>query len=436
MIDWTLFPIPESIDPEDYVIATYLIQSPAGMDTLTRMAAIAVEQTTGTWWPVPEETPEVRRQHVGRIIGMWEIPDYEGELSPEIKIRQFVVQIAYPEVNFGEQIPMLLTTVIGNISGSALKMIDLWLPKRFTAAFTGPKFGIEGVRKLLGVPKRPLLNNMIKPCTGFTPEVGAKLFYEAARAGVDIIKDDELLADPCFCPRQERVKLYMEAVERAKQEKGENTLFTVNVTDRPDKVRDNAYRAIEAGANALMINYLTAGIASLQILAEDPNINVPILAHPDFVGAMTASPVTGVASHVILGKLARLAGADMIIIGAPYGKFAVLRDKYMKLAFALRQPFHHIKPTFPMPGGGVNPGMVSALVADLGYDFIVAAGGAVHGHPMGPAAGARALRQAIDAAMEKVPIRQYAEDKPELQAALAVWGTTEEGQAKKLFDIR
>ena len=154
-------------------------------------------------------------------------------------------------MNFGPQIPMLLSTVIGNISMSGkLKLLDLQFPKNFLESFQGPRFGTQGIRDLLGVPERPLLNNMIKPCTGYTPEVGAKLFADALRGGVDIVKDDELIADPPFCPMEERIKLYMAEAKRHYERTGSKVLYTVNITDRADKIKDNAKRALDAGANA------------------------------------------------------------------------------------------------------------------------------------------------------------------------------------------
>jgi 2,3-diketo-5-methylthiopentyl-1-phosphate enolase len=424
MYDWTLYHMPEGIDLEEHVIATYLVEKEPEVDILNYAFSIAIEQSTGTWVPVPEETPEVRQKHAGKVVGIYEIPHYEFELPAGLQSRTFVINIAFPYVNFGTQIPMLLSTVIGNISSMGrLKLLDLHFPHSFVREFKGPKFGIPGIRKLLGISKRPLLNNMIKPCTGFPPEVGAKLFREAAAGGVDIIKDDELLADAAFSRLEDRIKLYMEAERHAFEETGERTLYTVNITDRADKVRDNAKRAIDAGANALMLNYLTAGISVLQSLAEDPEINVPILAHLDFAGVLYESPVSGISSSLVLGKLPRLAGADIVVYPSPYGKFPFLRDRHLQIAEMLRTPFYDLSATFPMPGGGVHQGMVPRLVQDLGADCIIGAGGAIHGHPMGPRAGGKAFRQAIDAVMAGIPLEQAAKEKPELQAALKIWGT-------------
>ena len=74
-----------------------------------------------------------------------------------------------------------------------------------------------------------------------------------------------------------------------------------------------------------------------------------------------------------------------------------------------------------MPGGGLHAGMVPRVVADLGHDVAMGAGGAVHGHPMGAIAGAMAIRQAIDAVMAGQPLADAAAQHPELAASLRMW---------------
>jgi ribulose-bisphosphate carboxylase large chain len=49
-------------------------------------------------------------------------------------------------------------------------------------------------------------------------------------------------------------------------------------------------------------------------------------------------------------------------------------------------------------------------------------GGGIHGHPMGPAAGVAAIRQAWAAAQAGVSLRDHARDHPELAASLAKFG--------------
>jgi len=414
--------LPDGVDYDEYVIGTYLVSYPKAIPVAKLAPALAIEQSTGTWVPVPGETPEVRRCHVAKVIGVYEVPDYEWMVPYEVDERQYIIQIAFPEVNFGEQIPMLLTTVIGNISmAGKLKVLDIRFPKKYVAGFKGPNFGIPGIRKLLGVQGRPLLNNMIKPCTGYSPEVGVELFRLAALGGCDIIKDDELLANASFNEIQKRVKLYMEAERQVYQQTGEHTLYTVNVTDEIPKVFENAHRAVELGCNALMVNYLVTGFPVLRALAEDPAINVPILAHMDMAGALYASEWHGLSSHLVLGKLPRLAGADVVVFPAPYGKAPVLPDKFQTVARNLTFPFYQICPTFPMPSGGITPKMVPDVIRDLGLDIVIGSGGGIHAHPQGPIAGGKAFRQAIDAAMQGIPLSEYAKDHEELDVALKQW---------------
>ena len=86
------------------------------MDIVKKISSIAIEQTTGTWVAVPEETPEVREKHVAKVVSIYEVPGNEYEVPESQDKRQWVFQLAYPAVNFGPQIPMMLSTIIGNIS--------------------------------------------------------------------------------------------------------------------------------------------------------------------------------------------------------------------------------------------------------------------------------------------------------------------------------
>jgi len=435
-IDPILIQFPEALEEGRFIIATYYCGAKSNTQMMKFAAALAVEQTTGTWLQVPGETPEVRERCIGRVVGVYETPAYQIDIPKDVTERNFIIRIAYPWANFGPQFAMMLSTVIGNISSSGkVKLVDLEFPKKFLDNFQGPKFGVPGIRNLLGVQNRPLLNNMIKPCTGLNPEETAKLAYEAARGGVDIIKDDELVSDAPHCRLIDRVKAVMPAIRRADEEKGEKTLYAFNITDRPDKIKDNAYRALEAGANALMVNYFTIGLDAARMLAEDPNINVPLLAHSDFTGAVYESPWSGMSASLIGAKLPRLAGLDMVIGLTPYGKFPMLMDTFVNMGYQMLAPWQHIKPIFPMPGGGTTQGHVEDLVKKFGKDTIVAAGGAIHGHPMGPAAGARAFRQAIDAVMAGKKLEEAGKEHPELAAALEAWGIYSEAKAG-IFDLK
>ncbi|MCJ7707033.1 MAG: RuBisCO large subunit C-terminal-like domain-containing protein [Anaerolineales bacterium] len=417
----------ESLESEDYVIGTYLVTAQTS-DYMRLAGEVAAEQTTGTCTRVPLETDELMARHGGQVIGAFEVPAYEY-VVPEGK-RTFVIEVAFPHINFGHQVPMLLTTVIGNISMmGTLKLVDLKMPKSFVDGFPGPKFGVPGMREFLSVPKRPLLNNMIKPCSGLSPEQTGKLFYEVAAGGVDLIKDDELIANTSYSSVAERVRHCMAAEKRAYEETGEHTYYCVNVTDIPTRVLDNVKAALDAGTNMIMLNTLTAGYGTLHMLAADPAINVPILSHPDFSGAIAFSEDSGMSVHLTLGKLLRMCGADVSAYLNPYGKLSLNREAVAKTLFALQAPFYGKKPTWAFQGGGMIPGMVHLMIEEYGTDIVIGAGGGIISHPMGATAGGRAFRQAIDTVLAGKSLREGAKEHKELKAALDAWGVVgEEGQ--------
>ena len=410
----------ESLDMEDFIVATYWARAETA-DILMRAGAMAVEQTTGTWVRVPDETDEVRRGHVGRVISVWNVPGYELD-CPE-KERSFIMQIAFPWENIGQQIPELLATVFGNISMSKdLKLLDLEFPKSFTAGFTGPRFGVQGIRELTGCIDRPPVLAMIKPCTGIPIDVIERQFEKLCRAGLDLVKDDELIADPQHAPFKERVKTCLAVAERVYQETGHRTIYIPNITDRQDRAIEKAHWAVDQGARAIMINAHASGYGLTGALAADDSLNVPILAHPAYAGAAYSSATGGIASSLVFGKFMRLEGADIVVYPCAYGKVPALKDRYIRSAQSMLSEFNGMKNTFPSPAAGLNPGMVPAIMEDLGPDTMLGAGAAMHAHPMGLKAGVDALRQAADSWLQNIPIREYAKEHPELQAALDVWG--------------
>lgn len=421
----------EALDLEQFIIGTYLMKAKTS-DLLMRAGAVAVEQTTGTWMPVPDETPGVRRNHVGRIIGVYLVPGYEAVL-PEGE-HTCIIRIAFPWKNIGQQLPQLLSTVFGNISmTNNLKLLELEFPKSFTAGFKGPKFGIEGLRQLLGIEKRPPIMAMIKPCTGIPVDVIKRQFRKLVLAGVDIVKDDELIADPAHAPLEERIKACMEVVEEVYQETGKRVLYFPNITDRQDRMLEKAKRAIELGAEGLMLNVHASGYGSLGALAEDPELNVPLLAHPCFAGAMYLGESTGMSSHLVHGKFMRLEGADIVVYNSAYGKVPSVRERYVRIAQTLQSPFHHLKPTFPSPCAGIHPGIIPTMMKDLGNDMVIGAGAGMHAHPMGLEAGVKALKQAAEAAMNNIPLEEYAKEHIELKEAIDLWGIYD--PSKTIFEL-
>ena len=417
-MDSLLYTLSETVHKQNYVIATYYTRLPREVDILKKAATLAVGQTIGTWIPIPGITEEIRERYMGKVVNVFDVPSLELATQITEDQREYLIQIAYPSVNFGTDLPLLITALLGNDASTSAqaKLLDIEFSEEFVRKFRGPQYGIKGIQNFAGINDRPILLNMIKPCTGLTPKEGARIFYETALGGADFIKDDELFGNPVYSRPEERVRAYREAAEAAYEKTGERVKYFVNITSGAGEIIDNVKRAEEAGADGLMINFAAMGYSVLKYVAE--HTALPILGHSAGTGMCFEGTMNGMASPLAVGKLAR---ADIVMINTPYGGYPLLHQKYMQTVAQLTLPFYDIKPSMPSIGGGVHPGMVEKYIREVGKDVVLAAGGAVQGHPCGAAAGARAMRQAIDIVMSGQAFEKAAAEKDELRVALTQW---------------
>ncbi|RTE10407.1 2,3-diketo-5-methylthiopentyl-1-phosphate enolase [Paenibacillus whitsoniae] len=419
-----------------YCLATYRSFDEKA-DFHKKAQGIAVGLTVGSWTELPEAQKASMEKHLGKVVS---VDVHEPAAGESLSGRYADITIAYPDVNFSRDIPALLVTVFGKLSmDGKIKLIDLKFSTDFLAGFPGPKFGLQGVRDLLGVHDRPLLMSIFKSVVGYELPALREQFYLQAAGGVDLIKDDEILFENPLTPMEKRIAVCLEAAEQASKETGQKLLYAVNLTGPTSQLAARAKRAISEGANALLFNVLAYGFDVLHELSTDPAINVPIMAHPAMAGATYPSPHYGIAASVLLGKLMRIAGADLVLFPSPYGSVVMPKEenlaiKQVLLTQDLRNDYSYqaeadaslkLATSFPVPSAGIHPGIVPLILRDFGTDVIVNAGGGIHGHPMGTIAGGHAFRQAIDATLQGVHLRDYAQTHPELKAAIDTWGIKE-----------
>jgi ribulose-bisphosphate carboxylase large chain len=407
------------IDPENYIICTYYVETSG---TLERAGeAIAAEESIGTWTDIKTIKVDIQQRLAAKAFQFEEKGKGTG-----------LIKIAFPLELFDLEkggIPNIMSMITGNLFGlSALKnvrLLDAEFPKSVLTYFPGPKFGMEGVRKIVGTKesRRPHLGTIIKPKVGLNPSETAGVAYEAAVGGVDFIKDDETLVSQSFCPLEERLSKVMEKIDLVKEETGRIVFYALNVTGNVNTLFEFADYAVENGANMIMLDILLSGLAALQRLAEDPSITVPLHCHRTFHAAFTKNPVHGVHMKVI-GMLTRLAGGDQLHSGTAAGKMGVEEEtpETLETNAILLQEWGNMKSVMPVASGGIHPALVPKNLEILGTDLVINAGGGIHGHPDGTRAGAAAMRQAIDAVMEKIPLEKYAKTHTELQRALEKWG--------------
>jgi len=448
----------DGIDLDNYIMCNYLCCLPTDYEGMhvNIGRVLAEEQSIGTWTHVPEETPEVRRRFIGKLLQAVEIPQFEVQ-RPSGKTRDimvsyfgqpltpYLITIAYPTDLFNEDnFAGMMTSIYGNISMlGPIRLIGVRFGKEYMNRFKGPTFGLEGIYKKLNIPlapdpnTRPVTINMIKPKTGYTKDVGKKLFWEAAIGGVDIIKDDEMIMDCCQMDNaiNERVPMYMEMRDKKMEETGEETIYTVNISDRADKMLELYDKVVSMGGNGVMINYINCGWSCVKPLTDRGKLIC--LGHTDGAGGYYVSPLSGISSDIIMGIFPRMLGIDIPLVPAPYGKAPYLVDRYLALVRALIMPLgygeNQLKACLPFPSGGIQTQHVPQLVKDLGPNIGVGTGGGIHAHPMGPIAGAKAFRQAYDAVMAgEYDLKKYAKDNnlEELGVSLGMMEMAHEGLKK------
>src|SRR5215213_11131049 len=71
---------------------------------------------------------------------------------------------------------------------------------------------------------------------GLPADPFAELGYQSWLGGLDIAKDDEMLADIPWCPLGERAVALGEARRRAERETGVPKIYLANITDEVDRL--------------------------------------------------------------------------------------------------------------------------------------------------------------------------------------------------------
>lgn len=400
----------EEIDRDAFVICKYRVTTDMPIEKAAE--ALAAEQSTGTWTGISTLDEGVFERYGARIID----------------IQDDMITIAFPEEDFSIEVggvPQILSVIAGNLFGleslHGVRLEDVDFPSGIMKKYKGPRFGADGLRKILDRPEKPLVGTIVKPKIGLSPKDTAKYVYEAGSGGLTNSKDDETLVDQTFCPIEDRTKAVAESLDRLREE-GHKMVHAVNISTNGDKIVQLAEDVQSWGATQIMVDVITCGFAAVQAVAEDPKIKVPVHVHRTMHGAFTKDPLHGIAMLPIT-KLVRMCGGDALHIGTlGVGKMSGnVKGDHDNLNACLTPDLPY-KTVMPVCSGGVYPGMVGKMIQASGLNVQIQAGGGVAGHPGGVRKGAMGMCQAVDAAYEGIDVKKYAEDHLELKEALDKWG--------------
>lgn len=409
------------------ITATYFIETPYAVDAAA--AVLAGEQSSGTFVAVPGETEELKQRFAARVenIRLLETvthPAIPGAESASGKYHRAMVQVSWSIENFGYNLPMLVSTLQGNLyeikQFTGLKLMDIGLPASYGKQFAGPAFGVEGCRQLTQVFKRPLIGTIIKPSIGLTPEDTAAMVNTLAGAGIDFVKDDELLGSAANSLFENRVEAVMRVINKHADQTGKKIMFAFNISGDIDDMEKRYDTVLKNGGTAAMISINSVGLAATKKMANRREL--AIHGHRNGWGMLNRHPLLGI-EFPAYQKIWRLAGVDQLHVNGIQNKFWESDDSVVKSIEACLTPLFDQPSPMPVVSSGQWGGQAPETYRRTKTtDLLYMAGGGILAHPMGAAAGVTALQQAWQAAVDGLSVAEAATRYPEFAASVEKFG--------------
>jgi ribulose-bisphosphate carboxylase large chain len=409
------------------IAAHYLIETPMSVDKAA--AALAGEQSSGTFVEVPGETAELKQRFAARVEKVTELgstaqPSLPGARAAGNKFTQAEIVVSWSIENVGYNLPTLVSTVGGNLfelsQFSGLKLLDIELPDSFAQHFRGPKFGVAGTRRFTGVSDRPLIGTIIKPSVGLSPDQTAQLVRTLVEAGIDFIKDDELMANPPHSPFDQRVDAVMRVINTHADKTGRKVMYAFNISDELDPMLKHYEEVVASGGTGAMVSLNSVGLSGVKKICDQGAL--AIHGHRNGWGMLNRHPMLGV-EFSAYQKIWRLAGVDQIHVNGIANKFWESDDSVVRSIEACQKPLLGDFSILPVVSSGQWGGQAPETYRrKKTVDLLYMAGGGIMAHPDGPAAGVAALKLWWQAAVEGLDMRQAVQKYPELAKSVAKFG--------------
>lgn len=409
------------------IIATYLIETPLAPEEAAQV--LAGEQSSGTFVAIPGETEELKQRFAARVESMEvkEIvsnPSLQGATSKSGTYNRAEIKISWSIENFGYNLPVLISTLQGNLyelrQFTGLKLIDIELPSSYGNHYKGPSYGIDGCRKLTAVSGRPLIGTIIKPSIGLTVAETVNIVSTLTEAGIDFIKDDELLSSSANSPFEERVREVMKVINAWADRTGKKVMYAFNISGEIDEMLQRYETIVKHGGTCAMISVNSTGLAGTKKICDQGQL--AIHGHRNGWGMLTRHPLLGIAFKAYQ-KIWRLAGIDQLHVNGIQNKFWESDDSVVESIQSCLAKMYTHKTVLPVVSSGQWGGQAPETYRRTHtIDLLYMAGGGIMAHPMGPAAGVTALHQAWNAAMNGMSIEEAARLYPELAKSVEKFG--------------
>jgi ribulose-bisphosphate carboxylase large chain len=335
---------------------TYQLRG-AGGEAARRAEALALEQSVEM--PIEAVTdPRVLRDVVARVESIEPQPDGTS-----------VARLALSGESIGSDAGQLMNMLFGNSSLlDDVRVLAVDVPSTLAARFGGPQQGIDGIRRLTGVPGRALSCTALKPI-GSSIEDLARMTRVFCQAGLDVIKDDHGWAADARASFRERVVACQREIDAAGRGRSTRTLYAPAISGSLDAMREQIRFAQANGVSMVLVTPMVAGVSNFHALRREFPL-IAFLAHPALAGNQMAPAA-------LLGTLFRLFGADASIFPNHGGRFSYSRAVCAAIAGTLHAPFHGLQAALPVPAGGMTVERVPEQIGEYGRDTMLLIGGSL-----------------------------------------------------------
>src|SRR5690625_550933 len=386
------------------VIAKYLIETPYSIEDAA--AVLAGEQSSGTFVKIPGETEELKARFAARVekiepLDIKDHPSIPGDNLQNKKFKRAIVFVSWPVHNFKYNIPTLISTLQGNLyelrQFTGLKLIDFELPDCYSTKFRGSHFGILGTRDKMNVAERPLIGTIIKPSVGLSPGDTAQKVSQLADAGIDFIKDDELMAETENSPFNKRVDKVMDVINSHAQKTGKRIRYAFNISGEIDTMLRRYDKVLSTGNTCAMLSINSIGWAGVKKVCDRGEL--VIHGHRNGWGMLNRHPSLGI-EFPAYQKFWRLAGVDQIHVNGIQNKFWESDESVIQSIKSCQTSFLDCSSILPVVSSGQWGGQAFETYRQTQTtDLLYLAGGGIFGHPLGINGGVKALKQAWAAAV-------------------------------------
>lgn len=332
------------------------------------------------------------------------------------KIYEYIFKIRYPIVLFEHNISSILSVlqkVVYCGYEDEIVLVNIDLPSCYIDHFSGPGYGIEGIKRILNIEHKPVLAGYISPFVGIGSDRYVDIFNELALNGLDILLEDTSFIDDRLVPFHKRVEICLRRCEDIERETGRKIVYIPVLTGSVGEVFEKARFAESIGVHGFHIDIDPYGLEFVRSLSEATEGLIAVSG-----GIFNSKQIEG----AVLGRLLRLAGVDILSIPSPFNENRYMLSRVYEIVKVLTDRWESILPVFPMLSGFVKPFDIPDIHKEFGNQVVINIQDSYYNHPEGISAGVTAIKKALDCIVKGISLEECRKHSKELDMAFSKWG--------------